>query len=300
MYLLTIVIPSYNHEKFIINCLNSVSLIPIKKKVIIIDDGSNDNSVNLIKQFIQDHDFNEEYSLIQKLNSGLISSLNIGIELLTTKYCYFIASDDVVNPRAFFQLFSILDKSDDLDFIIGGALNIFESGENSKVYNNRHHFFLNNINYKTIKNIFFQYPHPILIQSTIFKSEFINKIGRWDEEVKLDDYPLWIKIFLYNIKHDKKILFKPELLLVNYMHHNNNSYKNIIRQHDLVSQTLEFYCPSEYVNSALGQNLANYFLMSIKNKQLNASLFLLLKIKLNLLLYFIWYLFKLPFKRIFN
>lgn len=297
---ITIVVPSYNHEKYIINCLATIKDIQLDKKVYIIDDGSKDSTAALTQNFISDNKLEDSFVLIEKPNGGLNSSLQIAITLLDSKYCYFTASDDMVEPDGFVKLFNVLQSNDDIDFIIGGADNFKEDGTRSFVYNKAHETFFKLSNDKLHKEIFFDYPHPILIQSTIFKSELLHRVNGWDKEVRLDDYALWIKILLDLIKLDKHITYCPEIKIADYRHHDSNSYKNTLRQFELVSEALYFYCPEIYINSSIGNTLAHYFLMSVKAKNIIAIGKLLAKVEFKFSHYFIYHLFRIPLKRIFN
>lgn len=297
---ITIIIPSYNHEQYIIDCLTTVNNILLDKKVYIIDDGSTDNTVSVVRKFITDNCLSEVFEIIQKQNGGLNSSLQVAVSLLNSKYCYFTASDDMVKPENFVRLFLELVDNEDADFIIGGADNLNEFGERSFVYSKFHERFFELNNAKLFKQIFFDYPHPILIQSTIFKSALIHRIGGWDKEVRLDDYALWIKVFIDLINSNKKVLFKPAINIADYRHHSNNSYKNTIRQFELVAETLNFYCPRKYINSAIANALSYYTLASIKKLDLRILLKLFTRLRVNFFFYFIYHLFRLPITRLLN
>jgi glycosyltransferase involved in cell wall biosynthesis len=297
---LTIIIPSYNHEQYIVDCLTTVSNISLDKIVYIIDDGSTDNTVSVARKFIHENSLGGVFKIIEKKNGGLNSSLQIAVTLLNTEYCYFTASDDMVKPDNFVKLFLELVNIKDADFIIGGADNFNEFGEKSFVYSKFHKRFFELNNGMLFKEIFFDYPHPILIQSTIFKSALIHRIGGWDREVRLDDYALWIKIFIDLINSNKKVLFKPTINIADYRHHSSNSYKNTIRQFELVAETLCFYCPKRYINSAIANALAYYTLSCIKKANLRHFFKLLIRLRFKFFLYFIYHLFRLPIKRLRN
>ena len=75
--MLTVVIPSYNHEFYIEACLDSVCRIDVKNMaILVIDDGSTDDTVKVVEKFIDEHR-DLSIDLIQKKNSGLVSSLNL-------------------------------------------------------------------------------------------------------------------------------------------------------------------------------------------------------------------------------
>ncbi|MDN3489401.1 glycosyltransferase family 2 protein [Pseudoalteromonas sp. APC 3694] len=92
---LSIVIPIYNVEKYLEECVNSVlKLSGIDHELILIDDGSTDNSLKIINENYSKYEHVKIYS--QK-NSGLSSARNMGTKLATKKYIMYLDSDDVIN-----------------------------------------------------------------------------------------------------------------------------------------------------------------------------------------------------------
>jgi len=264
--LVTIVIPSYNHELYIEQCIIEVLKIDIKKNIIIIDDGSSDNTPIIIKNFITKQSFPIEF--IQKKNSGLVKSLNLAISKVTTKYVYLIASDDLVNPIGFSKCMDTLISSPSLKFLIGGSENLFTDGSTNNTYRNSHEKFFKYENKILRKKLFFDYPKPLLLQSTIFKTEIIRDVGNWDEDVTLDDYSMFIKLFLKYNQHSDYI-FKPNYLLCKYRIHESNSSKNYVRQYSMVKQVIIKYAPSSLKSKAIGYRLGFYIMLCIREKKIS-------------------------------
>ena len=94
---LSIVIPVYNTEMFIRRCLNSIvdqSISPDNLEVIIVNDGTKDNSVNIINEFCNLY---PNFQLINQSNSGLGAARNAGLKKATGDYVWFIDSDDFIS-----------------------------------------------------------------------------------------------------------------------------------------------------------------------------------------------------------
>ncbi|MFX4276705.1 glycosyltransferase family 2 protein [Aliarcobacter butzleri] len=270
--LLTIIIPSYNHEQYIKECLNQVIKIDIQKRIIIIDDGSTDKTAEVIKTFINNYQ-NENIQFIEKENSGLISSLNIGLELCNTKYIYFIASDDIPNPDGIQQALSFLEQNENIDFFIGGGENFFENGEKTKVYTKKHDEFFSANFEKRYEKIFLDYPSPLLLQSTVFRTQILKDVGGWDRDLIWDDYPMFVKLLT---NKNINFVFEPSIETVFYRHHGVNTYKNIEKQFMMVKQALEKLAPNDLKNRAIGNSLGYYLLKSLLNSdfKLASKLFL--------------------------
>ena len=96
---LSVIIPCYNHELFIGRCLRSILDQTLDKKlykVIVIDDGSKDNSLKIIKKF------SDNIKIIKnKKNMGLPYSVNLGIKNAKSNYIVRLDPDDYVNKNFF-------------------------------------------------------------------------------------------------------------------------------------------------------------------------------------------------------
>ena len=100
MYKVSIIIPVYNVEKYILSSLKSAlsqSLDSIE--YIIIDDCGQDNSINIIKNYINNHPRkNDIFIYKHDKNKGLSAARNTGLLHATSKYIYFMDSDDEITP----------------------------------------------------------------------------------------------------------------------------------------------------------------------------------------------------------
>lgn len=92
----TILIPCYNGQKYLERCLDScVKQTYQNLQILIVNDGSNDESQNIIEAYIQKY---PNISLINQTNSGLAKTRNVLIENAQTKYGFFLDADDWIEP----------------------------------------------------------------------------------------------------------------------------------------------------------------------------------------------------------
>lgn len=96
---LSIIIPVYNTEEYLAECLDSVFNQKLRSfEVIIINDGSTDGSMDIIKAY------EKKYSgiiiIIDQENAGLSAARNAGLEIARGKYIYFMDSDDYLFPNS--------------------------------------------------------------------------------------------------------------------------------------------------------------------------------------------------------
>ncbi|MCE6008177.1 glycosyltransferase family 2 protein [Acinetobacter soli] len=103
--ILSLIIPIYNVEKYIIDCLNVLvnQVADCDIEIILIDDGTPDNSIFLIEEFLKDKPIRVKNKFIihNQRNQGLSAARNSGIELARGEYIAFLDSDDIVSENYF-------------------------------------------------------------------------------------------------------------------------------------------------------------------------------------------------------
>lgn len=112
MKLLTVVIPAYNVEKYLHRCLDSLLYDESVRKyldIIIVDDGSHDNTAKVAEEYCNKYD---EVSLISKENGGHGSTINAGLKQATGKYFKVVDADDWVNVADFSKFVGDLERED--------------------------------------------------------------------------------------------------------------------------------------------------------------------------------------------
>ncbi|HIX08225.1 MAG TPA: glycosyltransferase [Candidatus Borkfalkia faecipullorum] len=93
MVKVSIVMPMFNQEKYIVECLSSVLRQTLKDiEIIVVNDGSTDNSLALVKEFAQQDD---RIVVIDKPNSGYGHSMNVGMDRASGEYIGIVETDTV-------------------------------------------------------------------------------------------------------------------------------------------------------------------------------------------------------------
>lgn len=109
--LMSFVVPVYNVEKYLNECLDSIfdpAVDEDEYEVIAVDDGSTDSSPEILKTYTH----HKNFRIITQENGGLSDARNTGIEAATGKYIYFVDSDDFLLPRAVPVLLDLARESD--------------------------------------------------------------------------------------------------------------------------------------------------------------------------------------------
>lgn len=112
--ILSIIIPTYHAEKFLEKCLDSFlikeEVLFNKLQVIVVNDGSPDNSAEIAQRYMEQ--FPNVYELINKENGGHGSGINIGVKYAKGKYFKVIDADDWVDTKQLEQYIQILQDCD--------------------------------------------------------------------------------------------------------------------------------------------------------------------------------------------
>lgn len=109
----SIVIPVYNAQEFLIACLSSLvdqSFDKDKMEVLTVVDGSTDGSLEICKEFAEKYNF---FTVIEQENSGVSAARNNGIRSAHGKYIMFLDSDDTLTPETVKNVISFFEKHDD-------------------------------------------------------------------------------------------------------------------------------------------------------------------------------------------
>lgn len=211
--LITVIIPTYNRNKTIKKCIDSIINQTYRElEIIIVDDCSDDNTKEIVSKI---KDKRVKYYCLKK-NSGACKARNFGISKSKGMYIAFQDSDDIwKNDKIEKQIKFLKDNNYDM---------VFCKMERRTVNNETFEFPLNNFNMN--KNAFQQllYENKISTQCILLKKEICSNI-KFDETLK--KYQDWD--FALQISKKYKIGFINESLVISYI------------QNDSISKTTNKY-----------------------------------------------------------
>ena len=105
---LSIIIPVYNTEKYIKQCIESVTAIKnIETEIIVVNDGSTDSSKDILEEYTEK---NDRIKVITQKNQGASAARNTGIKASTGDYIYFLDSDDWIDTVSFEKIIKELEN----------------------------------------------------------------------------------------------------------------------------------------------------------------------------------------------
>lgn len=122
----SVIIPVYNVEEYLADCLTSIQNQTLKDiEIICVDDGSTDSSLSILCQAAE---ADPRICVLVQKNSGLSAARNTGIQAARGKYLYYLDSDDMLEPDALQFLIDTVEDND-LECILFGGKAIYDSEE---------------------------------------------------------------------------------------------------------------------------------------------------------------------------
>jgi glycosyltransferase involved in cell wall biosynthesis len=194
----SVVIPVYKVEDYIIRCIDSVFSQTYRKlEVILVDDCSPDNSMQKARNYIESIPDNDDLTFIylrHENNRGISAARNTGVDVATGSYIYFLDSDDEILPDSIETLVSLSDNGK-IDYIRGSHLLLTEEKivfqecvlQDMIVFNN-----------SDIIQKYTSHKLHVTPWNSLVKKEFCRKI-RFKEGVIHEDV-LWTFVIMNQIK----------------------------------------------------------------------------------------------------
>ncbi len=125
--MVSIIVPAYNIAPYIVECLESIKLQTYKDfEVILIDDGSTDNTYQACESFIEKNGLNNKFRLIRKDNGGVVAARIEALKLACGDWVMFVDGDDTLEAEALNTLTGHI--TDEINIIIG-TFNYYINGE---------------------------------------------------------------------------------------------------------------------------------------------------------------------------
>ncbi|WP_407415907.1 glycosyltransferase family 2 protein [Methanobrevibacter sp.] len=187
MVKISVIVPCYNVEEYLEECLDSIINQTLEDiEIICIDDGSTDNTPEILKSYANK---DNRIKLILQPNSGLSASRNVGLDNSCGEYICFIDSDDYLELTALEETYKIATKKS-LDFLIFKIINFDDETRKKQRVRYFDMPYLKRIvknkvfHYKKISEIVFQL--AVTATGKLYNHEFIKDM-RFPEGLLFED-----------------------------------------------------------------------------------------------------------------
>jgi len=192
--IVTVGVALYNHEKYIEKCLESIVNQTYKNiEIIVIDDGSPDNSYQVAKEYLDSQDLNKNYKIYTRKNKGMCNTLNEIAKQSKGKYISFVGSDDYWMLNKIEEQVEYLENNPDIVLVHSNSIRVDE--------NDNEIGFQNYTNKKNSGNIFESIVYGkggINTPSHLYRTKVYEQIGYYDPELKFEDTDFWLRLTKVN------------------------------------------------------------------------------------------------------
>ena len=260
--LVSIIVPVYNHQKYVSECLTSILEQDYPCiELIVINDGSTDESDTIIREYHDSH--SKQFTYISKKNEGLIRTLNIGLDRSNGEYFCELASDDILLPGSIRKRVEFLGAHPDVgavfadNYLIKDGIKTtdkFYGGYKSGTgFRSRIHGVTDLLKKKA------RYHIP----TGMFRTEVLKGLGGFDEDFRdFEDISIRYRLPLYT-----NIEFMDEPVMYYRIHTGNVSKTNsltALRENILALEKLLYIIDSPDLICFVQDKLARQYLKYLK------------------------------------
>ena len=261
----SVIIPVYNVEKYLRECLDSVINQTLKDiEIICVNDGSTDSSLSILEEYAKK---DKRIKIINKANSGYGHTMNVGIDNATGEYIGIVEPDDYIKLDMYETLYNKATEYD-LDFIKADFYRFTGSGKDKVLFYN--HLDNTNTYYNKIlnpQNDLNTFNFIMNSWSGIYKTDFINKNHIRHNETpgaSYQDNGFYFQTFMYATK----------IYILNipfYMNRRDNPNSSIKNKNKVYAMKNEY----DYIRNILekNENLKSKFLGIYWVKKYNNYMF---------------------------
>lgn len=257
-----IIVPVYNKSKYLNSLLNSFQYLPKEYfNIIIVDDGSTDNSVLIVKKYLITNK-NENIFLREKENGGVSSARNLGLSIAKSEYIWFFDPDDKIHDDFLNNFGMVNDLNEDIivfNFVI-------ENVKFKKISTNTHKIY----GVMPKKEFMIQYDSLLsdnknmnLIWNKFYKRKFIEDI-KFNENLKLGED----KVFNYDIFSKGGNVLVMNHFLYHYFFYESDTLSTSLN----TRKVQDLYLSSRYCLDILGHTRKNDKLHIIEQLKLRTMI----------------------------
>lgn len=246
---LSIVVGTYCQELYVEECLDSIVQVPGKyMEILVFDDGSEDGTLAKCINFPFRSDLSVR--IYTKANCGVIHSIRCGLTLARGKYVAFISGDDCYLSTGLVDALKVIDQSSPpVDVLMGQG--VTTPAPKNLIYGTDMKSFFCMTPFKRLDTLWREPPKPMLLQTAVFRTEFLRSLNPWVDGLELDDWPTFIRVFVAEAHFGAIVRYQPELYLCRYRIHAGGVHMNIDRQMRITEQVAKTFVPIRYRDTCL-------------------------------------------------
>lgn len=256
--LVSVLMASYNHEKYVEAAVRSVMAQKgVTFELIVIDDGSTDSSPEILERLQAELKF----SYIHRPNRGLVATMNELVSMARGKYFCSFASDDIMPQGRLEKQSAYLELHPEESLCFGQIVLMDKDGNHGEEFDPRYTRSIPRVTFDE----FFLGEKEVHGCSEMIRLDFFREYGGYDTEFPFEDFPLWLKFF--------KICGFISVLPVNccyYRQHGNNMSLDNTLMYGTFLKVLERYSDHKRYKEAVNIWKSHWFSMLAYRDKIDA------------------------------
>lgn len=243
------IVLTYNHEKYIHNCIASILECNYDSiHIWVLDDGSTDGTRGIIERLAR---ASGRITLLTQPNSGGLTAANTQrlLDESHGEYVLFMSGDDMLGPDfPLEKTVQTLNADPKLGLVLPRLLFLTQdpSGSAPSLYTSA---FLDVLRSDNPKRVLWEHLYcsvsRIFLQGVVARRSLVQEIGGFDTALKADDYAFIMRLFKHMADTDRRFHFDESSLWL-YRLHDSNIHRASVRQFQLIAEVAAKYIPKEY------------------------------------------------------
>jgi alpha-1,3-rhamnosyltransferase len=240
--LVSMLIPSFNHGEYVQACIKSVISQDYQNiELMIIDDGSVDDSVQKIRQLIPECQSRfARFEFRSRPNKGLANTINEALEWSGGEYFASIASDDWLYANKTSILLENFDEDENLAGVFGGCELVDENGSVTRTISPPPQYY-------EYDDVILR-EHTIMASAQLLRLDSVRAVGGYQPGIYIEDWYMWLQLTRNNYK--LKVISEP---LAKYRQHDSNISKNAWKMYEARKTILQAHKEHRYYNLSMAK-----------------------------------------------
>jgi len=194
--LVSVVLPTYNHGKYLKQSIESVLNQSYSEiELIIINDGSNDATKDLLKEY----ENNSTITIIHQENAGLPNALNRGFAIAKGEFLTWTSADNFYKETAIQAMVDFLDINKEVGVVYGNYFAINQNGQNIAATDNWRSYDRNLVdpavvNLPTQARFFKRVPINSVGPQFLYRASSARIVGKYSDTPGIEDYDFWSRM----------------------------------------------------------------------------------------------------------